>query len=1145
MRGIMRSLVLTACVCHLSAINSQAGEGELVWQIGTRDQSYVEFQHTSDLSAWPRLHPQDVTVAIGAGDPAKAFPALHPGPVDAWAGQKQHPVRITFEMDRVPKAIHVLRIDLADTQESHAPRLRVAVNGEATETKLPTGTGTMTLAHPEKGKPRTLEYVLRPDRLRAGANEIELLVVEGSWLLYDAFALRRLGENEQPAIEATLDPTIFFIEQDGKLLQEFDVHVAGVASDGPVKIEIRRSNGETPVPHRFELDRVRLGIASGNVHVPETDGPRRLDVSVTAGDQSGVVTISQAPQRKWCIYVAPSTHTDIGYTDVQSRVIELHNRNTDLALELADEFPLYHWNLESSWAAQMWLRDRQAYRHERLYEAARNRRVGIESSYLNMLTGLCSGEELIRNLYYSARLHREAGVPFESHTITDAPSHVWTVPTILAGAGIKYVSVGVNQIRAPLLKQNIHHKSPFWWEGPDGSRVLTWFTAGYSQAGQIGLKDGLDRMRVAVGADLYWWDHRDDYPYDAILLHGAYSDNVAIGRDIAESVTAYSRRYAYPKVILAANNDFFEYIEAHFADKIPTVVGCGGSWWEDGAGSTAFETGLNRVTHQDAVAAETLWAVAGGVSDAPGFPAETFRRMWDNVLLFDEHTWGAHNSIADPDSDFVHRQWSVKAAYSTDAADQARRLIDDGLAAIASRVRAADGSLVVFNPSGSPRTGVVEAQIPRGMQIVDDDGPVAQQRVREDVLENVTVAFVAKDVPAVGYRTFGVAAETGRSLPAPKRLEGNVLENDHYRVTLDPKTGGIRSLIDKRLNRELVDSASPYTLGELIYAAGGEEVKGQTQWNCPDPAKVKLSSPTQAQIGAGGAGGVFSSVKSRVVLPPVRGMEMETILYEQEPRVDFVFRMDKQMEYAKEAVYLAFPFAGAKPQFRYEIAAGSVRPNEDHFPGACRDWFSVQRWVTVNTDEGGVAWSAVDTPLITLCAMTPGRWLDQLEISNGTIFAYVMNNYWFTNYKAGQDGRFTFRFSVTSGQTMDPAAATAFGESVHQPMRAVRLHPGRTGQAWPAARSFCRVEPETVSIMTFKRADDGAGLILRLRETAGRATRVGLTIDVPGAASAARCDLIERVQGPLAMAGGRIELDLGANALATVRLTGAPPEPSR
>ena len=58
-----------------------------------------------------------------------------------------------------------------------------------------------------------------------------------------------------------------------------------------------------------------------------------------------------------------------------------------------------------------------------------------------------------------------------------------------------------------------------------------------------------------------------------------------------------------------------------------------------------------------------------------------------------------------------------------------------------------------------------------------------------------------------------------------------------------------------------------------------------------------------------------------------------------------------------------------------------------------------------------MAWSPIDTPLITLCDMHPGQVAGHLPITNGTIFAYCMNNYWFTNYKAGQDGQFTFRFA--------------------------------------------------------------------------------------------------------------------------------------
>jgi len=154
-------------------------------------------------------------------------------------------------------------------------------------------------------------------------------------------------------------------------------------------------------------------------------------------------------------------------------------------------------------------------------------------------------------------------------------------------------------------------------------------------------------MRTAVEND-WLVGQAGDYPYDAILLHGAYSDNVAGTKHIAQSVTEWARHYAYPKVVLCANNDFFAYIEKNFADKIPTVRGDGGSWWEDGAGSTALETAVNRVAHQDVIAAEAAWAVVQRNDPKVAVPRDEFDRTWDNILLFDEHTWGAHNRSASP-----------------------------------------------------------------------------------------------------------------------------------------------------------------------------------------------------------------------------------------------------------------------------------------------------------------------------------------------------------------------------------------------------------------------------------------------------------------------------------------------------------------
>ena len=198
----------------------------------------------------------------------------------------------------------------------------------------------------------------------------------------------------------------------------------------------------------------------------------------------------------------------------------------------------------------------------------------------------------------------------------------------------------------------------------------------------------------------------------------------------------------------------------------------------------------------------------------------------------------------------------------------------------------------------------------------------------------------------------------------------------------------------------------------------------------------------------------------------------------------------------------------------------------------------MQRWVTVNTQDAGVAWSPIDTPLITLCQMTPGNWLDTLPITNGTVFAYVMNNYWFTNYKASQDGDFTFRYSLTSDKTMDPAAASLFGESVQAPMRAVRTLPQRAnGQAaLPVRMSLLSVEPASVTVTTVKPADDGKGVIVRIRETAGKDTDAIIKLALPNGGKFSRCDLVERNQEALQADGGAVSLKLKANSMAAVRV---------
>lgn len=1112
---------------------------ELVWRIGDVDHSHHDLGNGANpVRGYGARYAKGIDFVVGIDEPREAFSAIHPGPVDTWAGGREHVFRVHFDRPSPRADCYELCIHVVDTHNGLPANLQVRLNGQTAVVQLKRGVGDLAIMQPDKGSPQRMCFTVGDVSLKDRDNTLALTVTKGCWLLYDAVTFKRCGDVASTPLVVEPRPSLFFVERDGKPYQEFGLAVQRVVGREPIEVVASFLTAEgRRQTFRQKLPPAQLGRWEGGVPIPPADAERDLTVTVTVGSQRKEVTLKQTPQKRWHIYCAPSTHTDIGYTAHQDEVIALHNRNTDLALALGEEFPRYHWNLESSWAAQVWLKNRPAHEHEKLFQAARDGRVGIEAGYLNMLTGLCSGEELVRTLYYSARLHREHGVPFASYTLTDAPSHVGSLPSILAGAGIRYISMGSNQTRAPILKHNIHHKCPFWWQGPDGARVLTWVTAGYSQAALIGLRDGVEAMRDAIQRQLLWWDERADYPYDAILLHGAYSDNVSIGRDIAEAITAYTDRYAYPKVILCSNDTFFRHIEANFAEHIPVIHGGGGSWWEDGAASTAVRTAQNRRTHQTVVAAEAVWALLAGSDKGTDVPEDTFNRVWDNILLYDEHTWGAHNSVDNPQSDFVNRQWATKASYGSQAADEADRLLEHGLLELARRVDAPDDAILVFNPSGHPRSGAVRVDLRRDEVLLDEKGrPLPGQVVDEDVLDTVTKLVRVEAVPALGYRTYRIARRDVGPAVLPNKPA--VMENGAYRVELDPATGAVRSLVDKATGVEHVDGESPYQMGQFIYAAGGD-CATDYRWTCPNPEAVAYRVPASAQLKPGVNGPVFCSLRSVASMPTLPKIEMEVRLFEHEPRVDFVYHLDKKMVYEKEAVYIAFPLAGANPRFAYEIGAGAVRPNEDHWPGACRDWFAVQRWVTMDSDRGAVAWSAVDTPLITLCDMNPGRWLDDLRITNGTIFAYAMNNYWFTNYKAGQDHAFTFRYSLTTRAEGGAAWATRFGESVQSPLRSVRLFAGRTERDLPARRGLCDISPDHVEVMAFKVADDGNGLILRLREVSGRAARVRVQLGRSVFDRVQQCDLVERCQRELPIHDRTLTLPLKPWGMTTLRLTAA------
>jgi alpha-mannosidase len=436
----------------------------------------------------------------------------------------------------------------------------------------------------------------------------------------------------------------------------------------------------------------------------------------------------------------------------------------------------------------------------------------------------------------------------------------------------------------------------------------------------------------------------------------------------------------------------------------------------------------------------------------------------------------------------------------------------------------------------------VKIALPR--QLIEQKGQfrlIDRRTGREEpfqLLDERTALFLARGIPSLGYAVYSVSSDKPAAPGAPTTsLSGESLENDFYRVIIDPNTGGLKSVYDKESKRELVDGSAPYSLNQYVYEnpeGGRKAVDDMTK-----RAVFRRLSPTAAKITPGLNGPVAASLKVRTEAPGCRELESEIVLYDDLRRIDIVNRLHKEDTRLPEAVYFAFPFKKEGGKFIFEIADGMMRPEVDQLPRTVRDWHTVQDWVELEGPDHTLVWSSVEAPLVQFGDINTGKWLKKLEVLNPWLFSYAMNNYWMTNFKASQGGPATFRYALTSrAGGADAVKSSRFGWEVHMPLLASWIPEDSKGTLDAGGRSFFQVDRANVLIQAVKMAEDGEGLVIRLREIAGADTEVLLSSSLSQgkALSAWLADMGEKNEASAQVSDAGVAVPMKAYGIQTVRV---------
>ncbi|MCL4523619.1 MAG: alpha-mannosidase [Acidobacteria bacterium] len=828
------------------------------------------------------------------------------------------------------------------------------------------------------------------------------------------------------------------------------------------------------------------------------------------------------PLRPWLesfsIRAVGNAHIDMAWLWPWTETVEVTRNTFGSVLNLMQEYPdlTFTHGSPSNYA---WMEEKYPSLFEQIRRRVKEGRWEvIGGMWVESDQNLPDGESFARQLLHGKRYFKEKfGVDVRTGWTPDSFGYNWQLPQLYKKSGIDFFvtqKIGWNDTT------KFPHKL-FWWESPDGSRVLTYFPHDYVNQ--------IEPVRMAR-------DIADQLPKtkspELMHLYGIGDHGGGPTREMLESARRWQAPGAlYPRIRFSTAQSFFDDISKKLDTlTVPTWKNELYLEYHRGTFTTQAKTKQNnRRSETLMLNAEKFSSLATLFGRA--YPQTELNEAWRKVLFNQFHDILPGSSIAPVYVDSERDHAEVRRS--------AGGILTSAMQGLAARIRTTGtgAPVIVFNPLAWERNDVVEADVPlagapANITVRDTAGKTMLAEVvsRNVAAQSVRVRFLAEAVPSLGYKVFHVASASPAQVKAaaaatrvpfhPVTARPNLLENDFWRVRADEKSGCITSIFDKKFQREYL---APNSCGNLLQAfrdkpkdwdAWNIDADFENQkWDLTDAEEVKL-------VETGPVRGVIRVVRKFQNSRFVQNITLTAGI----PRVDIRMEADWHEEHIliKAAIAVA-----AKSDFAtYEIPYGSIqRPTTRNTP-AEKAMFEVPalRWADISDASGGISLlndskygHDAKGNVLRISLLRSPKWPD-------------------ANADMGHH-EFTYSIYPHVGSWKESGTVRR-GYELNIPLLAIATQ-AHTG-ALPPAHSFLSLEPANVVLTAIKKAEDDDGIMIRFYESAGRETQVKLRLP-PGAARAVETNLMEKEEKALSIEkNGEVVVSTRPYEIKTVKLKFAP-----
>ncbi|HEY6083289.1 MAG TPA: hypothetical protein VIU45_07510, partial [Chitinophagaceae bacterium] len=454
------------------------------------------------------------------------------------------------------------------------------------------------------------------------------------------------------------------------------------------------------------------------------------------------------------VIVNYTMHFDIGYTDLASAV--LYNYKTKLAdsiihsMKATSRLPKgkqFIWSIPA-WPLKYMLENTSPRRRAGLEAAIKNKRLDLLALPFVMETESSGMENLVRGLNFSSTLSQKFNLPPPTEAkMADVPEHSWILPTLLTHAGIKILYLGCNP---GSVSPDVPHL--FWWEGPDGSRLLTFYWDKYYGSGLLPPKNWKYKTWVAMIST-----HENTGPPGP--------------EEVNKTLEEAKQELPGVKVRMGTLTDFYNAIIKENPD-IPVIRGDMPDTWIHGFMSMPESVKTDKYYQHAIYESEALHTLEQ-TWNVKTYPIhDEVSKAVEQMLLFEEHTFGValshgagseftygNNFIINRARGFYNRaeiSWREKKAHTEEVERIGAMLSSNMLRYLAASTAVNGKRVVVYNSLPWKRSG----NVTMFMNIYRKDKTVtALKDTRNNKLIPVynkgnLLQFYAEDVPAMGYATY-------------------------------------------------------------------------------------------------------------------------------------------------------------------------------------------------------------------------------------------------------------------------------------------------------------------------------------------------------------------------------------------------------